>query len=38
MSRPWLPKKIAAGKSKFYTADTFWDGITQNMINERVRL
>lgn len=38
MSRPWLPKSIAKSASKFYTADTFWDGITQNIKEERVRL
>jgi hypothetical protein len=38
MSRPWLPRRVSKASSKFYTADTFWDGVTQNIKDERVRL
>jgi Terminase large subunit, T4likevirus-type, N-terminal len=38
MSRPWLPKRVSKASSKFYTADSFWEGITHNIKEERVRL
>ena len=38
MSRPWLPKRVAQAQSKFYTANIFWDGITENVKEERARI